>query len=570
MNAKLMTHPAFLTSEAPAPQGASCSLQMRTSDWLYLLGFLVANLALRWMLLGFNEAEYTDGILQLTVFENRAGLYPPLYGALAYLLEPFTASREAAGRIISAVAATLALIPVYLFTVELARPCAARFSALFYTLCPLVLRWSIRVMTDSLFLFFSSFALYFLFRSYKTRNVPQTSDRWLAWANIFAAASALTRYQGALLALIVATQAFALAIQWRRLPWLTLVASLTWFALPAWMSMNGFVHQAQFSERTTGPWVAALLAWLNLGESFVLIFPYYVGWPIFLFALVGFMRVDWSVPGRRYFLLVWSIWGAMLLALQSVFGSFQYRYLMPVFPAVIALAGAGASYLEFKWIERGRPWLFTVVLVLALAYLMLFSAAVLVFQRQAFGDQRAAADFVRSQVPKEATVIANERYGNFFALGCVKLSYWSQREVEPVYNYLPPKPEAPLPKIIPPGSYVVLGNAYGGDEFVDYLLALLTYYYHMRNVASFSTTVYPLMDDIMVNPMFNQNPLAWVLRYSPQLFSTHIYVVDGVRTAEELEGLRKRQLRIPVDPTSNSGQTRSTRRESTTGTQVSQ
>jgi hypothetical protein len=243
---------------------------------------------------------------------------------------------------------------------------------------------------------------------------------------------------------------------------------------------------------------------------------------------------------------------------------------MPVFPAVIALAGAGASYLEFKWIERGRPWLFTVALVLALAYLMLFSAAVLVFQRQAFGDQRAAADFVRSQVPKEATVIANERYGNFFALGCVKLSYWSQREVEPVYNYLPPKPEAPLPKIIPPGSYVVLGNAYGGDEFVDYLLALLTYYYHMRNVASFSTTVYPLMDDIMVNPMFNQNPLAWVLRYSPQLFSTHIYVVDGLRTADELEGLRKRQLRIPVDPTSNSGQTRSTRRESTTGTQVSQ
>ncbi len=531
-----------------APLPLAPDTGMRLVDWAYLLGFLLANFVLRFALLSINEAEYTDGILQITVFENHAGLYPPLYGALAMLLEGWAGSREAAGRVISATAASLTLIPIYLFTVRLIRPCAARFSALFFTLCPLVLRWSVRVMTDALFLCTSTFVLYALLRAYETRERPKSADRWLAFATFLSVASALTRYQGILLVALLLVAIGGHLWRTRQIPWRCLLLSSLWLLLPLWIVTHGFVHQTQFAQRTTGQWVTTLLAWLNLAESFVLIFAYYVGWPIFLFALVGLMRVDWHQPWRRQFLFLWSLWGGMLLVLQSIFGSFQYRYLMPVFPAVIALAGAGASYLEWKWIARKRPWLFTVVLAAALIYLVFFSAAVIIFQRQAFGDQRAAADFIRTQIPREAKVIANERYGNFLSLGCVKLSYWSGRTVEPVFAYLPARPGTPPTKIIHPGSYVVMGNAYGGDEYVDYLAGILTYYYHMRYVASFDTTVYPLMDDIMVNPIFNQNPLGWVLRYTPQLFSTHIYVVDRPRTEGELEGLRKRQLPVPSEP----------------------
>jgi len=545
-----------------APAGSACSLRMGLEDWAYLATFVVVNLILRLFLLRINEAEYTDGILQLTVFSNKAGLYPPLYGALARALRTIVGSEEQAGRVVSAVAASLALIPIYLFTVRLSRPCAARFTALFYTLCPLILRWSIRVMTDSLFLALSAGALFAFQKSYEARRDHRMADRYLAVASVLAACSALTRYQGAFLALFVFVQFVALAVRSKTIPWRTLLLSAVWGLLPLWMMTHGFVHQAQFTQRTTGQWISTLLAWLNLGESFVLIFPYYLGWPIFFFALAGLARVDWGTPERRFFLVTWSAWAFIILVLQSMFGSFQYRYMMPIFPAAIALAGAGASWLEWRLIARRRGWIFSVLLICSLSYLVLFSSAVLIFQRKSFGDQKAAAEFVRKNIPPASRVLANERYGDFLSLGCVKLSYWSERPIEPIFSYLPQRPGQPLPKIIPPGSHVVLGNVYGGDEFVDYLTAILTYYYHMRYVASFDATVYPLMDDVMVNPVFNQNPLAWVMRYTPQLFSTHIYIVDGIRTSEELGKLRERQLPIPVPPgtdKSNSDPTQRTR-----------
>lgn len=551
-------------SSGCAEASTSCLSAMQRADYLYLGAFVLANLGLRLALLGLNEAEYTDGILQLTVFQNKAGLYPPLYGALAHafgnvlsLVPPDDAVSRAewGGRLISALASALALVPVYLLTVRLAPPCAARFAALFYTVCPLVLRWSIRVMTDALFLCTSAFAIWALLEAYDQHRSSRRADRWLALASVLGAASALTRYQGALFIVLLLIEIAIFVARWRTLPRRTLLASFLWILLPLWIVSHGFVHQAQFSQRTTGQWLTTLLAWLNLAESFTLIFPYYLGWPIFLFALLGFMRIDWHSPSRRHFLFLWALWGGMLLALQSVFGSFQYRYLMPVFPAAIAMAGAGASHLEFKCLAANRRWAFSALLVVALAYLVLFSSAVLIFQRQAFGDQRSAARFLQTQVPRETKVIANERYGNFLALGCVKLSYWSHRPVESLLDYLPARPASPPPKWIPPGSYVVLGNAYGGDEFVDFLAAFLTYYYHMRYAASFDATVYPLMDDIMVDPRFNQNPLGWVMRYTPQLFSTHVYIVDRPRTAEELRGLEQRQLRIPVDPTASPKQT---------------
>src|SRR5690606_15730527 len=91
-----------------------------------LTGFLVRHRALLALMLGcfalrcipFGDApgEYTDGILQLTVFQNKAGLYPPLYGALAHVLHLATAgilSLEAAGRLISNVSGAVCIGMVF-------------------------------------------------------------------------------------------------------------------------------------------------------------------------------------------------------------------------------------------------------------------------------------------------------------------------------------------------------------------------------------------------------------------------------------------------------------------------
>lgn len=534
--------------------GALCSIHsqqftpMGWSSALYLFGFLIANLGVRLALLRINLGEYTDGILQLKVFEIASGLYPPLYGLLAHGVQYFGADAETAGKIVSATASTLALIPVYLWARRLGGDCAAKFAALFFTLCPLILRWSVRVMTDGLFLGLSAGSLYCLQVVWADRPDVRKADRWLAAASLLAALSALTRYQGVLLLAPLLVVAMAYVGRHRRVPWLTVVASLVWLLLPAWIHVHGFVHQQQFASRSVGAVVSQLLAWLNLAESFVLISPYYLGWPIFVFALVGVFAANWRAPQLRGFWILWLLFGIPLLGLQSVFGSFQYRYMMPLFPACLALAGTGALALEKKLLERGRAWVFSLLLYVSVSYLALFTCAVLVFQRQSFGDQRAAAEYIRTTVSREAPVVANERYGNFFNLGCVKLSFWTGRKVEPIWPYLPPSPSRPPQKDLTTGTVVVLGNCYGGDEFVDYLMAVLNYYYHMRLLNAYESTVYPLLDDIMVNPIFNQNPLGWVLRYSPQLFSTHIYVIDGRRTPEEMERLVQRNLRQPVPP----------------------
>jgi hypothetical protein len=504
----------------------------------------VANLALKFAFIGFNQGEYTDGILQLTVFENKAGLYPPLYGALALALSKLGMGAEFAGRVISVVAGSLAVIPVYLLARRLRDDNAARFAGLFFTLCPLVLRWSLRVMSDSLFLCLSATVLWSLHVAWTATEDRKRAGRHLAAASILAALGSLTRYQGVFLTLPLLLVAGVFVVRHRRIPWLAIAASAAWGLLPAWIQFHGFVHQGQFAERSTGHLVATLLAWLNLGESFLLIWPYFLGFPIFLFAVAGLAGLRFGTHDARAFLWLWAPWTAAILVLQSVFGSFQYRYMMPVFPACLALAGVGAGMLETTLTARGRRWLFSLAFLGSVGYLVFFSLAVLVFQRQSLGDQRAAASILAA-MPPGTPAYSNEQYGSFRNLGCVKQSYWSGRPVESIIDSLPERPGQPLRKHLPDGSVVILGNMYGGDQPVDFIIASLTYFYQMHLVASFDSAVYPIMDDIMLSPGLNQNPLAWVLRYTPQLFSTHIYQVDRRRTPEEVQALVRRQIPPP-------------------------
>jgi hypothetical protein len=307
----------------------------------------------------------------------------------------------------------------------------------------------------------------------------------------------------------------------------------------------GFVHAGQFQQRTAGVWVATLLAYLNLFESFILIAPYFFSVPVFAFFLVGVFHVESRRPSTRAFLWLWGVWSLIILVVQSTFGSFQYRYMLPLLPGCLALAGVGCAWTEVRFAQcRRRAW-FSAILVLSLAYMTLFTSAVLVFQRQAFGDQRAAADFVREKTPPRTPVFSNEHYGGYFHLGSVKQSFWSGREVRFIADYLPPTPQAPPTRWLPDNSVVIISNAYGGDEMVDRLLSQMAFFYHIRLIAAFSSTVYPLHDDVMVSPMFNQNPLGWVFRYSAQLFSTHVYVVDQRRSEDEIQQILRRQLIPP-------------------------
>jgi hypothetical protein len=520
----------------------------------YLIIFVALNAASKAVFLRFNAAEYTDGILQLTVFTNRAGLYGPLYGALAWAVARTTGvDLEMAGRIVSAAAGTLTVIPIYLMARWLYNDSAARFAALLHTLSPLVMRWSLHVMTDTLFMLLATGSMTALVRAMGILRATQQArahrfrlDRLTALASLMAALAVLTRYQGIVLLLPLAWCVMAAMWRTRAFPWATAVASLTWLALPLWMWWQGFAHIVQFTDRTTGEWVSTVLAYVNLIESFVLISPFYFTYPVAAFAAAGLFRLDYGRPAVGAFVRLWGVFAVALLLVQGAFGSFQYRYMMPLLPACLVLAGAGTAWAETACAAIGKRLRFSLIMVLSIAYMTLLGLAIIVFQRQAFGDQKNAALYVAATAPPGAKIVANEQYGPRTDLGCVKLSYWSGRPVEPLRPYLPPKPGFPPKEYLPDGTIVILSDAYGGGELLDSILAELVFFYHMRMYTdAFQSTVYPIFDDVMMHPIYNQNPLGWVLRYTPQLFSTHVYVLDSRRTQAEIDELIRRQIVPP-------------------------
>lgn len=542
--------------------------QLTRFPWAIPAGLVLINLLAKGAFLNINLGEYTDGILQLTAWETKAGLYPPLYEALSHGVAVLGVSLEQGARIVSLIAASLCVIPVWHLARRLGSGNAALFAGILYTASPMPWRWSVRVMTDALYLLLSTGALVYLMEAWATQRIalgsgadaagdaamqgsvgtpardPNSSalqaraGKMLAAATLCAGLAGLTRYQGALLAPLLAFVFLRYWLTFRRIPWVSAVVAIAFAAVAVWwVSINNSVHAGQFTSRTGPTAFATVMAWINTAESFVLISPYYLGYPIFAAALVGVAVVRRTATPwfARPAAVLWGVYAIMLLALQAAFGSFQYRYLLPILPMAVALAGVGFARAETWWQRcpatkgeaaqtnqasdsaAGRRCHFA-VFALSLLYLVGFSLAILVLQRETYGDQRAAADYIRNNVPPTAPVFSNERYGSYTQFGSVKLSRWSGRPVQIV------SPDKPMPA----GSVLVLGTAYGGNEAVGAQMAALSQQYDLRPLTPvpFTSQIVPLMDDIMTDPMFNQNPLAWVLRYVPQNFATQIFQVQ--------------------------------------------
>lgn len=503
------------------------SPEVSRTDIQYVFGFVLANLVLKLALVPLNAAEYTDGILQLTVFQHDSGLYPPLFGALSSIPALSGLSLEMAGRVISAVASSFAVIPLFLLTRVVFGSEAARICAVLFTCSPLALRWSIHAMSDSLFLALSTGSIYLIIKAFsllRDPNSTECADCRIAMASILAALATMTRYQGILLAPFLL---FAVGLAWRngRMPIKSIVGTLPWIAVAWWMVQNSGVHTGQFISRTAPTLLSTASAYWNTAESFLLISPYYFGYPVVALAVIGLLRRPSSSPAVLPFLVVYLIFGAAVLLLQSVFASFQYRYMLPVLPAFLVLAGGGAVSLA-QLLQGKLSWVYRTGMAVAILYLAFFSMAVLVLQRQAFADQKAAAQFVREQAQAREPIYANEQYGSFLELGCVKLSFWAGRNVEPLYDRK--TGEVVMP---PANAWVLVGSHYGGSAAQEAIIARLNSRLVLQEISGgpFFSEVLPLMDDIMAQPGISQTPVAWVLRYVPQRFSTRVFRVAAPR-----------------------------------------
>ncbi|MCX8036988.1 MAG: hypothetical protein N3D11_08060 [Candidatus Sumerlaeia bacterium] len=520
---------------------------MASIDRKILLLFVAIALAARLACLNLNAAEYTDGILQIIAFQYGFTFWPPLYTALIQALKGAVGDAETAGKLISIAASALLVIPVYWTAFRLGGRRASVYASLLLMANALAWRWSIRVMSDALFvvLFFSSAVLYWA-GVCGLRDLPAGDEKSrrlrenmlyaaMVFGSFLGALGGITRFQG-VLSLVMFGGVLILAIRWRKRtssPNRLTAAAVVAIALYVVIWSIGFRaslfggHTKQIAERAGAGLGASLLNYWNLIESFVLLFPYFITVPVFVLCLLGLITLLKGDFGMRVFGLVFLAIAAALIAMQAVFSAYQERYLLPLIPFMMVMGGVAAARWEQSAVGRLR-WV-RAALCLILFYSLGWSLAVIWLQRGAFGDIKQAAQYCAS-LPPDARIFSNEFYKP--EMPAVKMSYWSGRKVEGLDD------SARLVK----GDYVCLHSCYGGLSPVPTLVApmlrferqieLLRQRYDVSEAAWFESSLVPLLPDIMENPDTHQNPAAWFYRYTPQRFRTVIFRIEGMRSAQ--------------------------------------
>lgn len=471
-----------------------------------MTGLFLVTLITRLLLIPINRAEYTDGILQITLFSSPNKLYPPLFTVLVQILKPLFGNPEYAGRFVSAVSSSCVIFPVYLIAKRMFDKRAAFFASLLYAVSPISLRWSVHAMTDALF------SLLFILSAGELWKSAMEDIRWsgrIVLATILAVIATLTRYQGILIFPLIIMVLIHKAYNRRKRIILPSLVQLLWLLPVIWIFKFGFRHPEQFAERAGTSLGDTALNILNVFESFTIWSPYFFTWPVFFLFLTGLYYLKWEKLPRRILFYEFAILAFMLLLLQSAFSSFQSRYLLPLLPFIVIFAGWGL--VSFMDRPKGSGWLFKILLMVTLLYNIGFSGAVLILQRESFADIKDAALFV-SEYSEETPVYSNETYKD---LGPVKMRFWSGRAIRHLEN----------PNDIQEGALVSVSSAYGGTGAFKTMTQWLRNQRGARLAASFESRLVPFLPDIMQEPYTHQNPLAMTFRYTPQNFRTDIYYI---------------------------------------------
>lgn len=534
---------------------------------IQLVWALVAvNFIWRLVWLPFNQGASTDGILQLMAFERGESLWPPLFTLLAHGLGWIPGlGLEGAGRFISILAGSLAVVPIEFIGRKLFGLRAAIFGALCYTFTPIPLRWGVAPQNDSLFMalwmaclaasMMASILVWpelFDQGKEKSKSNIEGGTRWLMLASLLGVLASLTRYQGVILlpAVFLVIRAVDAArkkadadAKPKMNPWSAL---LPWIIIVAWFAFAGrgaVATQVQTMSTRSGAPGAGLLAgvinfWYML-EQFVLMSPYFVTYGIFGFFIYGLTRINFATKRLTNSVLIAAMLTAAILVLQSSFHAYQSRYLLPIIPIICLLAGHGLAVWEKRCKDKDTR--FYALAGATFAFAIFFSSLVGAFNGRTFMDMKQAGQWLKKNAPANAKIYAIEAYQGFDP---AKLEFWSGRRDIERYQ---------LQYDLNPGDFIVLPSFYGSwgigkggaggytshRELLDYIkkretgeiAAEATVLHPAKQVEKFSYSTFPLLPDIMEEPLTHTNPLAWYLRYRRQTYETIILKVAPIGEA---------------------------------------
>jgi len=504
----------------------------RAEQWLCAL--TVVLILIRIPLIGWNRAEFTDAIIQLELFANRNGYFPPVYPAAARMLDSLLGDPILAGRAISIVATSLMIPLVWRLASRWGDPSGALWAALLFVCSPVAWRWSLHAMGDALFALLFLWSLSFLLPVWLRlpHEGAENAGLSVAWGLLIAGLATLTRYQGFILLPIGVLAWRCLPSASRRMRWLA-VAAIPWAGVVLWMMLWGFVHGGQFAGRATPTLGTTLWVYLRFAGSFVRFAPLAFGYLLSAVAVFGLVRGAVRPGSERRFSIFCALLFAAWLVIHSAFQSFQYRYFLPLVPLLCVLAGQGLAALGPLFRSALARWALGIV---AVAELTLSTVLVLQGTRNTFADFREAGRRLATAF-REVPVYSNEIWNPGFL--CPKIRYWSGRPV--AYGVLRPAPEGQLGlaagalgadgawtwrRVEGEGKVLFCWhNAYAPDQ--EGAVARFEREPGVRAV--YRTKEYvnvPRLPDIMVAPPLTSQPEAMLYRERPQRYRTVIFEVD--------------------------------------------
>lgn len=445
---------------------------------LFSMAFLTRIFLINWY-----TAEYTDAYSHMTLFSNQSTYWPPLYGSLIKLFEPIFGDLERSGRFISIVAGSLCIYPVLCIGELIFSRKTGIYAACLYMFAPVVFRWNLRVMTDSLFTLFFLLSIFYFLKFYF-----KPDWKYILLGFFLAGLASLTRYQGFVFIPIMISMWIREIIYKRYKTALTsLWGTIPWLILAWWMYYRGFGHIIQYKQRG-GLDLSSVLNYLDTGKAFIVAIPYTITYPVFGFFCYGILKAI-RKKDDKILITVFFCFFILWLAAHSTYRDFQIRYFMPIIPLFLIFAGYGFTHIK---IER-LAFAFCVAMSIAV------SGAVLYYQKDSFGDVKRAALWIKNNVKAKDTIFSDEYY---------KTLLWSGKKVETVHR-----------EDFQTGDYLVLHSCYTP---IQNLIFFLSHKYHLKLVYETTSTIVPLLPD------FSSNSTNWPEeKFKKQIFRSVIIKILG-------------------------------------------
>jgi hypothetical protein len=491
--------------------------QVSEKHWFWFLAFM--GLILRVPFLNLAKAETTDGVLCLTYFSPDYVVTPrfvlmPAYPALLWLGEQAGLNGGMWGRILASLAGLLFLIPLWKFS---RRWLSMEMTALVCVMAlfsPLLWQWSLKVMPDTLFLFFSWWCLERLTAVY----IDKKTGDW-AQACLAGALAAFTRAEGFLLLPWILFLGWKLSRQGqgknKGIEWALggLFILLFWTGPLVSIANRFSTILSAYQEGTGLPAGGTQVEYplLNFIDHFYayLSQPLYVFTPlVFWFAVLGLAKMvrRKDLVGEAFKTILLPVYFLIFIS-RLIPTQYQDRHMLPFLPLLLVACGFQLeTFVESLGSKQGSLKMMfwrNGLLIACILWLFVFSITALVGLADSFGDVKRSAEFLKT-LPPNAVIYSDE---------VPKTQYWSGRKVR--YLQLPFRPN--------PGDYVIYHSFYTARlGFVDQDLRAR---HSAVPLHSDESMVVPLLTDVMSDQALQNRIVSTAYRFQPQFFSSLVYQI---------------------------------------------